>query len=119
MERGTKSSGFKMKGFPAKAGVSPAKAATDKKTMKEVAKITKAQLQGKKIRAVDDGSEMAKRDKADYEAKQAKKAAKAKKKADYKKVGADNLKYHATQARNQGMSFSEYKKKLKKRTRGY
>jgi hypothetical protein len=110
---------FKQKGFSLHAGTSPAKAATDKKTMKEVAKVTKARLQGKKVRAIDGGSEMAKRDKADYEAKQAKKAVKAKKKADYKKVGDDALKYHATQARNQGMSLSEYKKKLKKRTRGY
>lgn len=87
--------------------------------MKEAAKVTKAQLQGKKVIAVDDGSEMAKKHKADYEAKQAKKAAKAKKKADSKKVSDDAMKYHQEQAKAQGMSWPEYKRKLKKRTRGY
>jgi|21_taG_2_1085346.scaffolds.fasta_scaffold35510_2 hypothetical protein len=111
---------FKQPGFSLHSGTSPAKAATDKKNnLKEAAKVTKAQLKGKKVTAVDDGSDTAKRDKADWEAKQARKAARAKKRADSKKVGDDALKYHATQARNQGVSMKEYKQKLKKRTRGY
>ena len=64
-------------------------------------------------------SEDAKRDKAEYDAKQAKKAAKAKKEADHKKTGDDAMKYHQEQAKAQGISWPEYKRKLKKRTRGY
>jgi len=108
---------FKMKGFPAHAGVSPMK---DKdNSLKEAAKVTKAQLKGEKVIAVDDESEIAKKHKAEWEAEQARKKAEKKKKEDHKKVGDDNVKYHMEQARAQGISWPEYKKKLKKRTRGY
>ena len=56
---------------PVKMKKSPAKLA---KSLKEAAKITKAQLQGKKITVVDGGSKMAKRAKADYEKQQKAKA---------------------------------------------
>jgi len=63
--------------------------------------------------------EDAKRDKAEWDAKQAKKAAKKKKEADFKKLGDKNLKYHQDQAKARGVSWPEYQRKLKKRTRGY
>ena len=59
--------------------------------LKEVGKIMKAQLKGKKITVVDGGSKMAKKAKADYERDQAKKKAKADKKAEFKRVKAENI----------------------------
>lgn len=99
---------------PVKMKKSPAKLA---KSLKEAAKITKAQLQGKKITVVDGGSKMAKRAKADYEKQQKAKADKAKKKAEFKRVEAENIKRSREKAKNLGMTMKEYEKMLKRKQR--
>ena len=99
---------------PVKMKKSPAKLT---KNLKEVGKITKAQLQGKTIRVVDGGSKMAKRAKADYEKQQKAKAEKAKKKAEFKRVEAENIKRSREKAKNLGMTMKEYEKMLKRKQR--
>ena len=74
---------------------------------------------GETTRVVDGGSKMAKRAKADYEKDQAKKKAKAEKKKAFDKVSSDARANHARQAKAEGLTMAEYKKKLKKRMRGF
>jgi len=76
-------------------------------------------MKGETTRVVDGGSKMAKRAKADYEKDQAKKKAKAGKKKAFDKVSSDAKANHARQAKAEGLTMAEYKKKLKKRMRGF